>query len=291
MAQEEKHVSADCEDNPTQSVPLDVTLIKEVPKVKDGHVDGFERLVLPKGHKDIVRALVKTHARATAGDDDNSDIFIASSSEEDSHASDSGDGAHTKTPVVAPTYSQTDANPLEKATDKADDSKAPAVEPPSKKSANSKAGKPVKKQALRAVMKRSLQFDLVKGKGKGLIILLHGAPGVGKTSTAECVAANAGRALFPITVGDLGGHSAQEVEKNLEKYFDLARKWSCVLLLDEADVFLSSRQKGDITQNSLVSGMRNFFLIFFLLICFILPATGLPLSFCRVFHNSSTSGI
>jgi hypothetical protein len=26
--------------------------------------------------------------------------------------------------------------------------------------------------------------DIVKGKGKGLIILLHGAPGVGKTSTA-----------------------------------------------------------------------------------------------------------
>jgi hypothetical protein len=32
------------------------------------------------------------------------------------------------------------------------------------------------------------QIDLVRGKGKGLIILLHGAPGVGKTSTAECVA-------------------------------------------------------------------------------------------------------
>ena len=32
------------------------------------------------------------------------------------------------------------------------------------------------------------QVDLVRGKGKGLIILLHGAPGVGKTSTAECVA-------------------------------------------------------------------------------------------------------
>lgn len=32
------------------------------------------------------------------------------------------------------------------------------------------------------------QIDLVRGKGKGLIILLHGEPGVGKTSTAECVA-------------------------------------------------------------------------------------------------------
>ena len=36
------------------------------------------------------------------------------------------------------------------------------------------------------VMER--QIDLVRGKAKGLIILLHGEPGVGKTSTAECVA-------------------------------------------------------------------------------------------------------
>ncbi|KAL3471639.1 hypothetical protein BJX99DRAFT_263039 [Aspergillus californicus] len=97
------------------------------------------------------------------------------------------------------------------------------------------------------------EFDIVKGKGKGLIILLHGAPGVGKTSTAECVAAHCGRPLFPITCGDLGGTSAQEVEQNLERFFDLAMKWGCVLLLDEADVFLGERIQGHIVQNSLVS--------------------------------------
>ena len=43
------------------------------------------------------------------------------------------------------------------------------------------------------------QFDLVRGKGKGLIILLHGAPGVGKTSTAECVADYTQRPLFPVS--------------------------------------------------------------------------------------------
>lgn len=32
--------------------------------------------------------------------------------------------------------------------------------------------------------KETFTADIVKGKGKGLIILLHGAPGVGKTSTA-----------------------------------------------------------------------------------------------------------
>src|SRR5271155_4050171 len=78
---------------------------------------------------------------------------------------------------------------------------------------------------------------------------------LGKTSTAECVAANTNRPLFPITCGDIGGTTAKEVEDNLESYFDLARKWGCVLLLDEADVFLGERTKGDIVQNSLVSGM------------------------------------
>ncbi|KAK8017692.1 hypothetical protein PG993_014018 [Apiospora rasikravindrae] len=76
--------------------------------------------------------------------------------------------------------------------------------------------------------------DLVQGKGKGLIILLHGEPGVGKTSTAECVAAHTKRPLFPITCGDIG-HLAEEVEANLEQNFQLAHKWGCVLLLDEAE--------------------------------------------------------
>ncbi|OJJ81253.1 uncharacterized protein ASPGLDRAFT_84664 [Aspergillus glaucus CBS 516.65] len=59
--------------------------------------------------------------------------------------------------------------------------------------------------------------------------------------------------LLPITCGDLGGNNAQEVEHNLEHFFYLARKWGCVLLLDESDVFLSERMPGNIVQNSLVS--------------------------------------
>jgi hypothetical protein len=76
--------------------------------------------------------------------------------------------------------------------------------------------------------------DLIQGKGRGLIILLHGEPGVGKTSTAECVAALTRRPLFPITCGDIGDR-ADAVEANLEKNFQLAHKWGCVLLLDEAE--------------------------------------------------------
>ena len=70
--------------------------------------------------------------------------------------------------------------------------------------------------------------------GKGLIILLHGEPGVGKTSTAECIADYTKRPLYPITCGDIGDR-ADKVEENLEKTFQLAHKWGCVLLLDEAE--------------------------------------------------------
>ncbi|KAF2096574.1 P-loop containing nucleoside triphosphate hydrolase protein [Rhizodiscina lignyota] len=97
-----------------------------------------------------------------------------------------------------------------------------------------------------------IEMDLVRGKGRGCIMLLHGAPGVGKTSTAECVAAYTKRPLYPITCGDIG-YVPDEVEKNMEQHFELAHKWGCVLLLDEADVFLAKRNKEDVKRNGLVS--------------------------------------
>ncbi|KAK1573261.1 uncharacterized protein LY79DRAFT_569008 [Colletotrichum navitas] len=96
------------------------------------------------------------------------------------------------------------------------------------------------------------QTDLIQGKGKGLILLLHGAPGVGKTTTAEGIAELFQKPLFQITCGDLGT-TAKEVEVELEKNFALASRWGCILLLDEADVFLSARERMDFNRNGLVA--------------------------------------
>ncbi|PYI32149.1 P-loop containing nucleoside triphosphate hydrolase protein, partial [Aspergillus indologenus CBS 114.80] len=96
------------------------------------------------------------------------------------------------------------------------------------------------------------QVDIVRGKGKGLIILLHGAPGVGKTTTAEGVAELFEKPLFQITCGDLGT-TAESVEHALETNFALAHRWGCILLLDEADVFLAKRTPQDFKRNGLVS--------------------------------------
>ncbi|KAF2801361.1 P-loop containing nucleoside triphosphate hydrolase protein [Mytilinidion resinicola] len=98
----------------------------------------------------------------------------------------------------------------------------------------------------------SIDFDVVHGKSKGLVFLLHGVPGVGKTSTAECVAEATGKPLFPITCGDLG-LTPEHVEKTLREIFHLAQLWDCVLLLDEADIFLAQRTRTDLKRNALVS--------------------------------------
>ncbi|KAL6714366.1 hypothetical protein ACLMJK_007789 [Lecanora helva] len=97
--------------------------------------------------------------------------------------------------------------------------------------------------------------DIVAKKGKGLVILLYGPPGVGKTSTAETVAIAAQKPLFSISVADVGTE-AKKVEGNLEKIFALATSWQAILLIDEADVFLESRSKGtgpNTERNALVS--------------------------------------
>ncbi|KAJ0354372.1 hypothetical protein COL154_001927 [Colletotrichum chrysophilum] len=96
-------------------------------------------------------------------------------------------------------------------------------------------------------------LDPIRGKGKGLVILLHGAPGVGKTATAEAVAAETERPLFPITCGDLG-FSPAAVERSGKDIFRYAHLWNCILLFDEADVFLTQRERGagNLERNALV---------------------------------------
>ncbi|KAL8403740.1 hypothetical protein RB594_008845 [Gaeumannomyces avenae] len=94
--------------------------------------------------------------------------------------------------------------------------------------------------------------DIVKGKGRGLILVLHGPPGVGKTLTAECVAEFSERPLYIVSSGDLGT-DASTLDQRLARTLDLASTWKAVLLIDEADVFLERRSLRDMARNALVS--------------------------------------
>ncbi|KAF4471595.1 AAA family ATPase [Fusarium albosuccineum] len=91
--------------------------------------------------------------------------------------------------------------------------------------------------------------DIIQGKGNGLIILLHGGPGTGKTFTAESVAEIAEKPLYRVTCGDIG----TKPEEYLESVLHLGKIWGCVVLLDEADVFLEQRTLTDLERNALVS--------------------------------------
>jgi hypothetical protein len=93
--------------------------------------------------------------------------------------------------------------------------------------------------------------DIVENKGKGLVGLLTGGPGVGKTLTAEAVAEVTQRPLYVVATGELGV-DADVVDKRLGLILEITRRWGCVLLIDEADVFLAARGK-DLARDTLVS--------------------------------------
>lgn len=94
--------------------------------------------------------------------------------------------------------------------------------------------------------------DIISGKGKGIIMLLSGGPGIGKTLTAESVAEEMKVPLYIMSAGDLGTE-ANEVEDNLNRILDMVANWNAVLLLDECDVFLEARSAHDIARNRIVS--------------------------------------
>ena len=112
------------------------------------------------------------------------------------------------------------------------------------------------KELIEALVSKQLaaekSTDLIAGKGNGLILLLHGGPGTGKTLTAESVAEISEKPLYRVTCGDVGT-KAEEVEKYLESVLHLGKIWGCVVLLDEADVFLEQRSLEDLQRNALVS--------------------------------------
>ncbi|KAJ4995434.1 putative 26S proteasome regulatory subunit-like protein [Colletotrichum sp. SAR 10_66] len=113
------------------------------------------------------------------------------------------------------------------------------------------------KKLLRAFMESQLQFkndfdDFVAGKGKGIVILLSGSPGTGKTLTVESVAEVLKAPLYSLSAGDLGTDSGS-VQERLDDALQLAADWNAVLLIDECDVFLEARSSDNLDRNELVS--------------------------------------
>ncbi|ORX98026.1 P-loop containing nucleoside triphosphate hydrolase protein [Clohesyomyces aquaticus] len=106
------------------------------------------------------------------------------------------------------------------------------------------------------------QFDdVIEGKGQGIVMLLNGEPGVGKTLTAESggfplyifpVAEHMRVPLYSMSAAQLGVDSAS-VEQTLGDILEMVTKWKAILLLDETEVFLEQRTIDGLERNKLVS--------------------------------------
>lgn len=78
-------------------------------------------------------------------------------------------------------------------------------------------------------------------QGRGLLALLAGPPGTGKTMTAQTVAAALGLDLFRISLSEVVSKYVGETSKNLQRVFARAEEMDAVLLFDEADALFSRR--------------------------------------------------
>lgn len=106
------------------------------------------------------------------------------------------------------------------------------------------------------------------------MVLLHGAPGSGKTLTAgehqylsafchntdhdflEMTAEHTHRALLNISTGELGSYQYR-IEMELKRLLTYASTFQAIVLIDEADVFLEARKSGpsdQLQQNAMVAG-------------------------------------
>jgi AAA+ superfamily predicted ATPase len=93
--------------------------------------------------------------------------------------------------------------------------------------------------------------DFVAGKSGGTTILCQGAPGLGKTLTAEVYSEVVGKPLYRVHSGQLGT-TAASVGATLSGILQRAVRWDAILLLDEADVYIR-RRDNDLEHNAIVA--------------------------------------
>ena len=80
-------------------------------------------------------------------------------------------------------------------------------------------------------------------RGGGVTALFCGAPGTGKTLSAEVLASELGVDLYTVDLSTVVDKYIGETEKNLERIFDRAERVHGVLFFDEADALFGKRSE------------------------------------------------
>jgi SpoVK/Ycf46/Vps4 family AAA+-type ATPase len=101
-------------------------------------------------------------------------------------------------------------------------------------------------EALEQVHQSELIFDTwgfgeTIEKGRGVSLLFYGPPGTGKTLMAQAIATELKVKLNVISTADVESSAPGEAERNIRKHFAEAKKKGNVLLFDECDSLIYSR--------------------------------------------------
>jgi SpoVK/Ycf46/Vps4 family AAA+-type ATPase len=97
--------------------------------------------------------------------------------------------------------------------------------------------------------------------GKGLVVLLSGDPGTGKTLAAEVIGAELGMKLHRINPAKVVSKYVGETEKNLNEVLSQAKSTHSILFFDEADALFSTRVKNVESSNDRFANMETNFLL------------------------------
>jgi AAA+ superfamily predicted ATPase len=99
-------------------------------------------------------------------------------------------------------------------------------------------------------------------KGTGVSMLFYGSPGTGKTLMAQAIANKLDYKLKVISTADIESSAPGEAERNIRKHFKKAKGGKTILLFDECDSLIYTRQNvGPILSaqiNELLSQIERF---------------------------------
>ena len=104
--------------------------------------------------------------------------------------------------------------------------------------------------------RREWGIDEVVQYGRGVMILMYGAPGTGKTMTAHGLADHLGKRVLAVDVPTL--IEARDGDKLLPGLFREARQHDALLVFDECEVLFGSRLHGNAVMTLLLTELERF---------------------------------
>ena len=104
--------------------------------------------------------------------------------------------------------------------------------------------------------RREWGIDEVVQYGRGVMMLLYGAPGTGKTMTAHALADHLGKRVLTVDVPTL--IEARDSDRFLPGLFREARQHDALLFFDECEVLFGSRLQGNSLMTLLLTELERF---------------------------------